>query len=73
MLWPVYAVILYTCAVPKQRLRYVVFDVPGTMQCLVQLSTLPVAVCHGTGKTREEAHGEAAYNALQYLKIMTMK
>lgn len=43
----------------------------GQRQCLVQLSTLPVAVCHGTGQTVDEAHAHAAHNALQYLKLMT--
>lgn len=42
-------------------------------QCLVQLSTLPVAVCHGTGKTTQESQTDAALNALEYLKIMTKK
>ena len=45
----------------------------GYHQCLVQLSTMPVAVCHGIGKTKDEARGQAAHNALQYLKIMTKK
>lgn len=40
-------------------------------QCLVQLSTLPVAVCHGTGVTAQEAQVNAAENALEYLRIMT--
>ena len=34
---------------------------------------MPVAVCHGIGKTKDEARGQAAHNALQYLKIMTKK
>lgn len=42
-------------------------------QCLVQLSTLPVAVCHGTGTNIQEAQTNAALNALDYLKIMTKK
>ena len=42
-------------------------------QCLVQLSSLPVAVCHGVGRTVDEAQLVAAHNALQYLKIMTRK
>lgn len=42
-------------------------------QCLVQLSTLPVAVCHGTGTSTQEAQTNAAFNALEYLKIMTKK
>ncbi|XP_062546655.1 interferon-inducible double-stranded RNA-dependent protein kinase activator A homolog isoform X2 [Armigeres subalbatus] len=40
-------------------------------QCLVQLSTLPVAVCHGSGNTAKEAQTAAARNSLEYLKIMT--
>ncbi|XP_055850180.1 interferon-inducible double-stranded RNA-dependent protein kinase activator A homolog isoform X2 [Episyrphus balteatus] len=42
-------------------------------QCLVQLSTLPVAVCHGSGATLNDAQRHAAQNALEYLKIMTKK
>ncbi|XP_013403518.1 interferon-inducible double-stranded RNA-dependent protein kinase activator A homolog A-like [Lingula anatina] len=45
----------------------------GHRQCLVQLSTMPVAVCHGSGPTSDECHVNAAHNALQYLKIMTKK
>lgn len=43
----------------------------GNFQCLVQLSTLPVAVCQGSGKTSKAAQTNAARNALEYLKIMT--
>lgn len=43
----------------------------GLYQCLVQLSTLPVAVCQGSGKTSKTAQTSAARNALEYLKIMT--
>merc|ERR1712181_171357 len=42
----------------------------GRMQCLVQLSTLPVAVCFGDGETVEEAQESAATNALEYLQMM---
>ncbi|XP_075149725.1 double-stranded RNA-binding domain-containing protein loquacious isoform X2 [Haematobia irritans] len=42
-------------------------------QCLVQLSTLPVGVCHGSGPTPADAQKMAALNALEYLKIMTKK
>ena len=45
----------------------------GQNQCLVQLSTLPVAVCYGTGATVKEAQSAAAHNALEYLMIMTKK
>ncbi|XP_048243736.1 RISC-loading complex subunit tarbp2-like isoform X2 [Haliotis rufescens] len=59
-----------------QRFEVQYFDikeisVSGLHQCLVQLSTMPVAVCHGSGPTLDEAHANAAHNALQYLKIMT--
>ncbi|XP_016962139.1 interferon-inducible double-stranded RNA-dependent protein kinase activator A homolog isoform X2 [Drosophila biarmipes] len=45
----------------------------GQFQCLVQLSTLPVGVCHGSGATAADAQRHAAQNALEYLKIMTKK
>ncbi|ESN93668.1 hypothetical protein HELRODRAFT_88345 [Helobdella robusta] len=47
--------------------------VKGECQCLVQLSKLKVAICHGTGECKDDAHTDAAHNALQYLKIMTRK
>ncbi len=31
---------------------------------------MPVAVCYGHGKNREEAQWSAAHNALHYLKVM---
>ncbi|XP_043269785.1 RISC-loading complex subunit tarbp2-like isoform X2 [Venturia canescens] len=48
-------------------------SISGKCQCLVQLSTLPVAVCYGCGLTSEDAQASAAQNALEYLKIMTKK
>ncbi|XP_060112890.1 interferon-inducible double-stranded RNA-dependent protein kinase activator A isoform X2 [Heteronotia binoei] len=42
----------------------------GQHQCLAELSTSPVIVCHGTGISWENAKTNAAYNTLQYLKIM---
>ncbi|KAL3831264.1 hypothetical protein ACJMK2_023038 [Sinanodonta woodiana] len=59
-----------------QRFEVLYTDIPelsvsGLHQCLVQLSTMPIAVCHGTGPTVDESHAQAAHNALQYLKIMT--
>lgn len=45
----------------------------GKCQCLVQLSTLPVAVCYGSGASSKDAQASAAQNALEYLKIMTKK
>lgn len=59
-----------------QRFEVLYNDIPelntyGMHQCLVQLSSMPVAVCHGEGTTVDEAHARAAHNALQYLKLMT--
>ncbi|XP_014300222.1 RISC-loading complex subunit tarbp2 isoform X4 [Microplitis demolitor] len=48
-------------------------SISGKCQCLVQLSTLPVAVCYGSGITSKDAQAAAAQNALEYLKIMTKK
>ncbi|XP_069839117.1 interferon-inducible double-stranded RNA-dependent protein kinase activator A isoform X2 [Dendropsophus ebraccatus] len=45
-------------------------SVNGQYQCLAELSTNPVTVCHGTGLSCGNAHNDAAHNALQYLKIM---
>jgi len=42
----------------------------GQFQCFVQMTVVPMAVCHGTGPTVEEGHGKAAHNALQYLKAV---
>lgn len=58
-----------------QRFEVQYFDIKddsslGVNQCLVQLSTNPVAVCQGTGPIMDEAHANAAHNALQYLRIM---
>jgi len=43
------------------------------IQCLVQLSTLPVAVCYGVGNETKTANNDAARNALNYLKMMTKR
>ncbi|XP_043219329.1 interferon-inducible double-stranded RNA-dependent protein kinase activator A homolog isoform X1 [Amphibalanus amphitrite] len=45
----------------------------GRHHCLVQLSTLPVAVCYGTGDDPSGAKSDAAHNALEYLKIMVQQ
>ncbi|XP_068101533.1 interferon-inducible double-stranded RNA-dependent protein kinase activator A isoform X1 [Hyperolius riggenbachi] len=45
-------------------------SVNGQFQCLAEISTSPVTVCHGTGLSCGNAHNDAAHNALQYLKIM---
>ncbi|XP_061471044.1 RISC-loading complex subunit TARBP2 isoform X2 [Rhineura floridana] len=42
----------------------------GLYQCLVELSTQPTTVCHGSAPSRHAARAIAARNALQYLKIM---
>ncbi|XP_023657458.1 interferon-inducible double-stranded RNA-dependent protein kinase activator A homolog [Paramormyrops kingsleyae] len=44
--------------------------VNGHYQCLVELSTAPIAVCHGTGISCSNAHNDAAHSALQYLKVV---
>ncbi|CAN9497729.1 unnamed protein product [Ophioblennius macclurei] len=44
--------------------------VNGQYQCLAELSTSPVTVCHGTGLSCGNAHNDAAHSALQYVKIM---
>uniref|UniRef100_A0A3P8P5I2 DRBM domain-containing protein n=1 Tax=Astatotilapia calliptera TaxID=8154 RepID=A0A3P8P5I2_ASTCA len=42
--------------------------VNGQYQCLAELSTTPVTVCHGTGISCSNAHNDAAHSALQYIK-----
>lgn len=42
----------------------------GLCQCLVELSTQPITVCHGFAPSIDDARANAAHNALQYLKIM---
>ncbi|XP_051998412.1 interferon-inducible double-stranded RNA-dependent protein kinase activator A homolog [Xyrauchen texanus] len=44
--------------------------VNGQYQCLVELSTRPVTVCHGSGMTSSNAHNTAAHNVLQYIKMV---
>lgn len=43
----------------------------GKYQCLVQLSTLPVAVCHGTADSVIDAQQEASLKALKYIRLLT--
>jgi RISC-loading complex subunit TARBP2 len=45
----------------------------GDLQCLVQLSTWPVAVCYGLGQDQGKANNDAARHGLNYLKLMTRK
>nr|XP_055072196.1 interferon-inducible double-stranded RNA-dependent protein kinase activator A homolog [Misgurnus anguillicaudatus] len=47
--------------------------VNGQYQCLVELSTRPVTVCHGSGITSSNAQNAAAHNALQYVKMVANK
>uniref|UniRef100_A0A3Q1LV27 Protein activator of interferon induced protein kinase EIF2AK2 n=2 Tax=Bovidae TaxID=9895 RepID=A0A3Q1LV27_BOVIN len=42
----------------------------GQYQCLAELSTSPITVCHGSGISCSSAQSDAAHNALQYLKII---
>eukprot|EP00095_Tigriopus_kingsejongensis_P006651 snap_masked-scaffold363_size195477-processed-gene-0.8 protein:Tk06651 transcript:snap_masked-scaffold363_size195477-processed-gene-0.8-mRNA-1 annotation:"interferon-inducible double stranded rna-dependent protein kinase activator a homolog" len=39
--------------------------------CLVQMATVPVAVCYGAGDTVQAAQASAAFGGLEYLRIMT--
>lgn len=48
-------------------------SVNGHYQCLAELSTTPVTICHGTGISCGNAHNDAAHSALQYLKIMATR
>nr|KAG5707616.1 hypothetical protein BaRGS_030998 [Batillaria attramentaria] len=43
----------------------------GQYQCLIKLTTNPIAVCHGSGASMDDSRANAAHNALQYLRIMT--
>lgn len=45
----------------------------GDFHCMVQISSLPLAVCFGRGFSKEEAKTDAAFNALQFIKIMSKK
>ncbi|XP_022085279.1 double-stranded RNA-specific editase 1-like isoform X2 [Acanthaster planci] len=56
--------------------RYIDLPEPGPnnqYQCLVELQTSPLAVCHGTGQRLDSAHATAARNALYYIKMMAQK
>lgn len=52
------------CFVSEER------SLSGLCQCLVELSTQPITVCHGFATSTDAARANAAHNALQYLKIM---
>jgi len=45
----------------------------GEVQCLVQVSTLPIAVCYAVGPDMDKAKNEAARITLNYLKMMTKR
>lgn len=45
----------------------------GDVQCLVQISTFPVAVCYAVGKDYDKAKSAAARITLNYLKMMTKR
>lgn len=45
----------------------------GKHCCLVQLTSMPLAVCLGEGPSPDRARQHAARTALEYLKIMTKK
>lgn len=51
----------YICKDEKSHLNF--------FQCFVELSVVPVAVCHGLGETEADAKADAAFNALEYLKL----
>lgn len=60
----------------KFAVTYVELDEPvegGGVMSLAQISSMPVAVCHGVGANIEAANNEAARSALVYLKMMTKK
>lgn len=46
---------------------------PDGVQCLIQLSLKPLAVCHGKGLTANDARRNAAENALSYLEVLHLR
>lgn len=60
----------------KFDLTYVELDdktEEGDHQCILQISTMPIAVCYGFGKDYTKAKTDASRVALNYLKSMTKK
>merc|ERR1711972_1301758 len=60
----------------KFAVTYVEMDEPvegGGVMSLVQISSMPVAVCTGMGPNLDAANNEASKSALLYLKMMTKK
>ncbi|KAG8189434.1 hypothetical protein JTE90_012508 [Oedothorax gibbosus] len=45
----------------------------GDYHCLLQITSLPVAVCFGSGKSKEEAKMSSARNALNFIQLMCKK
>ncbi|GBM59659.1 Interferon-inducible double-stranded RNA-dependent protein kinase activator A A [Araneus ventricosus] len=45
----------------------------GECHCLLQITSLPVAVCFGTAATKEEAIISSARNALNFIQLMCKK
>lgn len=55
----------------KFEVTYVDLSEPtmsGLNQCVVQLSTMPVIVCHGNGRSIEESHSCAAKHSILYFE-----
>jgi len=59
----------------EQHLEVLYVDVEeisksGLYQCMVRLSTMPVALCFGRGISKDLAKQDAARDALSYIKLM---
>jgi len=59
----------------EQQLEVLYVDVEeisksGLYQCMVRLSTMPVALCFGRGISKDLAKQDAARDALSYIKLM---
>lgn len=57
-------IITFECVIAEE------LSANGQYQCLAELSTSPITVCHGSGISCGSAQSDAAHNALQYLKII---
>ena len=57
-------IIMFECVIAEE------LSANGQYQCLAELSTSPITVCHGSGISCGSAQSDAAHNALQYLKII---
>jgi hypothetical protein len=56
--------VMFACVITEE------LSANGQYQCLAELSTSPITVCHGSGISCGNAQSDAAHNALQYLKII---